>query len=43
MKKLRVLKTILIRTHAADMLAGYLVFVLAAALVIQIAEPGIRN
>lgn len=43
MKKLRVLKTILIRTHAADMLAGYLVFVLAAALVIQMAEPEIYN
>lgn len=43
MKKLRVLKAILVRTRAADMLVVYLLFVLAAALVIVLAEPDIHT
>lgn len=43
MKKLRVLKAILVRTRAADMLLGYLLFVMAAALVIVLAEPDIHT
>lgn len=43
MKKIRILKSILTRTHAGDILIGYLVFVLAAALVITIAEDGIKT
>lgn len=43
MKKLRILKGILVRTHAADMLAGYLIFILAAALAINLMEPDIKT
>lgn len=41
MKKLRVLKKILIRTHADKILVGFLIFLLADALVILLCEPGI--
>lgn len=43
MKKIRILKTILTRTHAGDILVGYLVFVLVAALIITIAEDSIKT
>lgn len=43
MKKLRILKGILVRTHSADMLAGYLIFILAAALAINLMEPDIKT
>jgi voltage-gated potassium channel len=43
MKKLRVLKSILIRTHATQILLSYLLFLLADALVIQLAEPHIHT
>lgn len=43
MKKLRILKAILIRTRAADMLLGYLIFVLAAAFLILVMEPDIHT
>lgn len=39
MRKLRILKSILVRTHAADMLIGYMIFIFSAALVSHIAEP----
>lgn len=43
MKKLRILKAILIRTRASEILLGYLVFVLAAAFLIVLAEPDIHT
>ncbi len=43
MKKLRILKGILIRTRASKILIGYLVFVLASALIITLCEPDIRT
>ncbi len=43
MKKLRILKSILVRTHATQILFSYLLFVLADALVIQLAEPQIHS
>ena len=41
MKRLHVLKSILVRTHADKILLTYLVFVVIAALIIQLVEPGI--
>lgn len=41
MKKFRILKLILVRTHAIDILIGYVAFILAAALIIWLAEPDI--
>lgn len=43
MKKLRILKAILIRTRASEILLGYLLFVLAAAFLIVLAEPDIHT
>ncbi len=43
MKKLRILKSILVRTHTTQILFSYLLFVLADALVIQLAEPQIHS
>ena len=43
MKKLRILKVILIRTRAADMLAGYIFVVFAAAFIINLSEPDIHT
>ncbi len=43
MKKLRMLKKILVRTKAHTILLGYLIFILCAALVIQIFESGIST
>lgn len=43
MKKLRILKQILIRTRAHKILFSYLLFILADALIILIAEPDINN
>lgn len=43
MKKLRILKAILIRTHAVNILFGYLVFIFLAAFAIQILEPDIQS
>lgn len=41
MKKLRILKSILVRTHTTQVLFSFLLFILADALVIQLAEPQI--
>lgn len=43
MKKIRVLKGILVRTHAANMLVGYTFFVFAAAFIINLSEPDINT
>lgn len=43
MRRLHVLKSILVRTHADKILLTYLVFVVIAALIIQIVEPGINR
>ena len=43
MKKFRILRSILVRTHAINILAGYVVFILAAGLVIWLAEPDIHT
>lgn len=43
MKKWRILKGILIRTRASKILIGYLVFVLASALIFTLCEPDIRT
>lgn len=43
MKKLRMLKKILVRTKAHTILLGYLIFILCAALIIQIFESGIST
>ena len=43
MRRLHVLKSILVRTHADRILLTYLVFVVIAALIIQIVEPGINR
>ncbi len=43
MKKLRILKSILVRTHTTQILFSYLLFILADALVIQLAEPQIHT
>ena len=43
MKKLRLLKSILIRTHTTQILLSYLLFLLADALVIQLADPHINT
>ena len=43
MKKLRILKSILKRTHTTGILASYLVFVFLDALVIFLADPGITS
>ena len=43
MKQLRVLKSILIRTHTHKILFSYLLFVLVDALIIFIAEPAIPS
>lgn len=43
MKRLRILKTILIKTHAADILFVYVCFILLSALVIQMVEPDITS
>lgn len=41
MTRLRILKSILVRTHADKILLTYLVFIAVAALLIQVLEPGI--
>ena len=41
MRRLHVLKSILVRTHADKILLTYLVFVVIAALIIQIVEPAV--
>lgn len=41
MTQLKILKSILVRTHADKILLTYLVFIAAAALLIQLLEPGI--
>lgn len=43
MRRLHVLKSILVRTHADKILLTYLIFVVIAALIIQIVEPGINR
>lgn len=43
MKRLRILNSILKRTHTYPIIFSYLVFVLADALVIQIVEPDIHS
>lgn len=43
MKKLRILKSILVRTHTTQILFSYLLFILVDALVIQLAEPQIHT
>lgn len=43
MKKLRVLKGVLVRTHADRLLLGYLVYVFLTALFILWVEPGITG
>lgn len=43
MKKLRILKAILIRTHSINILFGYLVFIFLASFAIQILEPDIQS
>jgi len=43
MKKLRILKSILVRTHTTQILFSFLLFIFADALVIQLAEPQIQS
>ena len=43
MKKLRVLKGVLVRTKAHQVLLSFLAFFFAAALVVLLAEPGIET
>ncbi len=43
MKRLRILKTILVQTHADRLIAGFAAFFLADALLIMLFEPGITN
>lgn len=43
MKKLRILKSILVRTHTTQILFSYLLFLFADALVIQLVEPRIHS
>lgn len=43
MKKLRILRSVLVRTHTMEILGAYLLFFLLAALAITLAEPGIEN
>lgn len=43
MKKLRILWRILKHTHADRILLGFVLFLLCAAFIIQIAEPGINR
>lgn len=43
MKKLRILKSILVRTRANKILLGFLLFLLADALLIMLIEPGITE
>ena len=43
MKKLRILKSILKRTHTTGILASYLLFVFIDALVIYLADPSITS
>lgn len=43
MKKLRILKKILVRTHAHKILFGFVLFILAVALILTLREPGIHN
>ena len=43
MRRLHVLKSILVRTHADKILLTYLVFVVIAALIIQMVDPGINR
>ncbi len=42
MKKLRILKSILVRTHTTQILSSYLLFIFVVALVIQLVEPQIH-
>lgn len=43
MKKLRILKNVLARTHADRILLGFVLFILIDALIITLWEPGIDN
>lgn len=43
MKKLRILKSILVRTRANKILLGFLLFLLADAFLIMLIEPGINE
>ena len=43
MKKLRILKGVLVRTRAHQVLLSFLAFFFAAALVVLLAEPGIET
>ena len=43
MKRLRVLHTIMKRTHMYPIIVGFLMFILVDALVIQLVEPGINS
>ena len=43
MKKLRILRTVLIRTGANKLIMGFVAFFLLDALVIMLVEPGIHN
>ena len=43
MKKLRVLRSVLVRTHTMEILLSYLIFFLLAALAVCLAEPAIET
>lgn len=43
MKKLRIFRAVLVRTGASKMIAAFVLFFLAVALLIQLVEPGIRT